>query len=256
MARITKLPKIKVSRKYHDLQTPALVSFAEGTKFSGTGASTPPVADATINTDANTLLLTHNGRQTSTSKTATNTETTQRNAMLADLDKNANYLENAANDAAIAAADAAAGIGLVNAVGFKVAGKGSGKHHYGIVATGPGWVEAHEEKIVKGTEGHIWEYGTTTNKTTPPTATTTRFSLTAQVIFQGLASEAVFAYREASIVPSVHKKTGGGTTGSIPAPSTAKKATKLPTGKGKHPIIDVTNTSPYTFTDWRYTVVP
>ena len=129
MANSTKLPKIKVSRKYHDLQTPALVSFTEGTKFSGTAAGTPPVADATIHADANTLLLTHNGRQTATSKTATNTETTQRNALLANLDKNANYLENAANDAALAAADAAAGIGLVNAVGFKVAGKGNNKRH-------------------------------------------------------------------------------------------------------------------------------
>lgn len=252
----SKLPKIKVSRNYHKLETPALVSFADGIKFAGTTASNPTESDANIAAFANTLIGTHNSRQTVPGKNATNNERAQRTALLNALDKNANYLENEANEAAVTAGDAAVGYALVGAVGFKVAGKKGGARHYGVVNTGPGWVEAHEEKTVKGYEGHIWEFGTTTNKTTPPTATTIRFTLTSQCIFDHLTSGTVFAYREASIVPT-GKKAGGGTGGgAIPAPSTARKATKLPTGKGNHPVIDITNSSPYTFTDWQYAIVP
>lgn len=252
-----KLQKVKVSRDYHGYDTPTLYSFAHGTKFTGTSANTPPVGDGTVYSHADAMLATHTGRQTVQAKTATDTEAVQRNTLLNDLDQNANYLENAANNAAIAAGDAGVGKALISDVGFKVAGKGVHKAHYGVTKTGPGWVQAHEEKIHKGEEGHVWEFGTAANKTTPPGSTKQRFSLDSTVTFQHLVSGSIFAYREASIVPTRSKKVSGshGTT-AIPAPSTGKKASQLPMGPGKHTVIDVTDDNPYAFGDWRFAVVP
>jgi hypothetical protein len=249
------LPKVKALRSYHQLDTPGLYSFASGLKFAGTAANTPPEDDSVISTYAGDMMSTHTSRQTVSSKTLTSTEKTKRTILLTALDKNVAYLEGAANDAAIAAGDVEAGKALISSVGFLVAGKGNTSNHTGFVSTGIGWTQAHEAKAKKGTEGHLWEFGITTAKDVVPINTKDHFTLESTCIFSNIPSNSVFAYRHASISPVGKKKKSGGTVKSTP--STQKtNASLLPVSQGSHPVIDITNNSPYVFGAWRYIIIP
>lgn len=250
------VPRLKVSRSYHKLSTPDLHSFAKGTKFTADPlATSPAVNDATIYADADAMLATHNNRQTHPSKDQTSNENLERQTLLLALDKNAAYLEGVANDAALAAGNAEAGKAVITRIGFFVAGKRGGKKHFGIVKTGPGWAEAREPKTVKGVEGHMWRYGTTTAKNVAPTVTKDRFTFEADVFFNNIASGSVFAYSHAPVLPVPKKKKGSGPS-VPPASSTQKSTGSIPLGSGKHPVIDFANDNPFTFGDWHYAVIP
>jgi hypothetical protein len=252
----SKLPKVKLLRSYHKLDTPSLYSFAMGLKFTGTVANNPPEADSVISTYAGDMMGTHNSRQTASAKTLTSTEKSKRTVLLNALDKNAAYLEGAANDAAIAAGDVEAGKALVSSVGFLLAGKRGGTHHTGVVNTGTGWAQVHEAKLKKGAEGHVWESGITSAKGVIPTSTKESFTLESTCIFNNIPSSSVFAYRHASVSEVGKKKTGGGTATTTTS-STQKMATSLiASNRANHPVIDFNAGSSYTFGDWRYVVIP
>jgi len=250
-----KFPKIKVSRKYKQLSVPALGSFAKGTVFTGDpDATTPPNNDTQIHALADTVLTTHTSRQTSSSKTLSASEHEQRDILIEALDENANYLENVANKVAKANGDINAGYAVVTRIGFQYTNKTGAKRNTGITDVGIGWVHAHEAKSKKGVEGHIWEGGTTTAKSIPPTSVNRAYTLEADCIFSNLASGTIFAYRHASIVPVAHSaKTS---TPATPHSSVSKTASVIPMSKAKHPVIDFNKPIAYQFGEWRYVVVP
>ncbi len=249
------LPKIKTSRDYHNLNDSELGDFAYGIKFTGDPDATSPFdTDASVQALAAAMRTTHSGRQISTSKTATSSDTSERDALLRALDENASYLDVIANRVAKAKGDVEAGKGVITRIGFAVAGKGTGKHAEGVVGTGVGWVHVREAKAKKGEEGHIWEGGPTSSKGVPPPTTQHWYTLEVECIFNNIPSGTVFGYRHASVVPVKHK--------SKPAvkpaisSATSKSATLPLLTKGNHPVIDFKNTSPYVYGEWRYVVTP
>lgn len=250
-----KLPKIKTSRKYKKLGTPALVAFAKGTKFQGdTDATTPTYNDVAVHGAADNLLAANSLRQINPSKQNTEAEQLCRNILIDMLDANANYLETIANKVAKTAGDVSAGYSVVNRIGFLVAGKGNGKRNIGFIDSGVGWAHAHEAKSRKGYEGHVWNCGVTTAKGTPPEDTSIMFSLEADFIFTGIASGAVFAYCHGSIVPISHNTapSGQAPSGSV----LAKSATMTPMSTSKHPMGNINDNTNVVFGEWRYIVIP
>jgi hypothetical protein len=256
IAVIKNLPKLKVSHSYKKLKIPGLHSFAHGTKFSGDPlCGSPDVADATIYSQADNMWSAYNVWLTNPSKAQTALVKSLRKTLLTSLDLNANYLEGKANGASIAAGDIEVGINVINRMNFQVAGKGIMQRIIGIVATGIGWVHAHEAKTVKGVEGHVWEAGPTTAKGVPPPTVKRWFTLESDCIFTGIPSGTIIGYHHASIVPVGRKSTPTGLP-VIPKAATSKIASLLPVSKSKHPMIDFNNADPYTFGDWRYAITP
>ncbi len=255
---IKNLGKLKVSRKYKQLKTPALHSWAHGTKFTGDAlCGSPDVPDATIYTDADNMQNAYSLLSTNPSAAQRALVKSLRKTLLTALDLNANYLEGKANGAAIAAGDIEIGINVITRIGFQVAGKGVAHRIAGIVDAGTGWVHVREAKSVKGNEGHVWEGGTTPTKGVPPTTYNTWFDLECDLIFSNIPSGTIIAYRHASVTPAAHKVTPS--TGSLtPLLKTAasKIASLVPVNKSKHPVVDFTKAITYQFGDWRFTVTP
>ena len=249
------LPKIKTSRKYKKLSTPALAAFAKGTKFQGDAdATSPTYNDAAVHGAADNLLASNSLRQINPSKQNTEAEKLCRNILIDMLDANANYLDTIANKVAKTAGDVTAGYAVINRIGFLVAGKGSGKRNIGFIDSGIGWAHAHEAKSRKGTEGHVWNCGVPEAKGTPPEETNTFYRIEADFIFTGAASGSVLAYRHGSIVPVNQKTTP---SGQAPSGSVlAKSATIIPMSTKKHPMCDINATTNVVFGEWRYIVIP
>jgi hypothetical protein len=256
---IKNLGKIKVSRKYKQMKTPALHSWAHGTKFTGDPlCGSPDVADTAIYSAADAMQAAYSLMQTNPSKANTASVKSLRRTLLTALDLNANYLEGKANAASIAAGDIEVGINVINRIGFQVAGKGTAHRIAGIVDAGIGWVHVREVRIKTGSLGHAWEGGICTAKGVPPTSFNTWFGLECDVIFDNIPSGSVIGYRHASIVPAVSKT--GTTAGVTPAltpvkSAAAKTASLVPVSKSKHPVYDFSKAITYQFGDWRYTVV-
>ncbi|HEX7413748.1 MAG TPA: hypothetical protein VF411_06840 [Bacteroidia bacterium] len=130
----TSLPKSKVSKEYHSLDTTNLCEFANGINTNephinnptGTPPVVPIVTSVTLRGKATALLNIHSGRQTLPPTTTANQEDVAKTDLLHNLDKLANQVDTVAQDAAIAAADASAAEAVITGVGFKVAGKSTG----------------------------------------------------------------------------------------------------------------------------------
>lgn len=256
---IKNLSKIKVSRKYKQLKTPALHSWVHGTKFTGDPiAGSPDVPDGTMYADADAMQAAYSLLSTNPSKSQRALVKSLRKTLLTALDLNANYLEGKANGAAIAAGDIEVGIGVITRIGFQVAGKGLAHRIAGIVDAGVGWVHVREAKSVKGNEGHVWEGGIASAKGVPPVNVNRWFNLECDCIFDNIPSGSIIGYRHASIIPASHKASpsGGGTAMPTGKTIASKASSLVPQSKSKHPIYDFTKAFTYQFGDWRFTVTP
>ncbi|MBI3502674.1 MAG: hypothetical protein HY063_12860 [Bacteroidetes bacterium] len=248
------LKKAKVATDFQKLSASDLATFADGTVTGLTGNANlpaPTIALATITTQTtalrNTLKLIASGN---TSKTITAQAATQANALMLSLGTNGHYVEDTANT--IAAGDLKKAEGIITSSGYKLKKKATPHpRDFEVVETGPGFVHLRAKKAKKGAEGHIWRYGITTAKGTPPTTVIVRFTLGADIIISDLASNTVVGAQHASILPVAHtKKTDPSST------QTSKTATQVALSKTRHPMYSNMVADPYQWTDFIYAVIP
>ena len=204
-------------------------------------------------TAATVLQTIHNNRNTNPPNSTSDDETVQFNIVERMYNKVGAYVEGVANDAAVAAGDVAKGNAVVNRVGYTLKKKGSAKKpDFGVVASGPNFVQLHTQKVKKGTEAHLWRFAITTAKGIAPAKTILVyvFTLECDVVIQDIPSGSVLAVQHASIVSVSHSKKTNGSN-----PLSTKKASPLAQSKTKHPVFSYNTSDPYTWTDFLYAVV-
>src|SRR5690242_7792771 len=95
------LPKIVVITDISALSTPDMVSEAKGVKLTGDpDATTPPVTDTILNTEADDLQDIHTARQTNPPTKTADDEIVQRDILVEDYKLDAQYVEGVANKVA------------------------------------------------------------------------------------------------------------------------------------------------------------
>lgn len=163
------LPKIVVIKNILPMDTPDMVSETLGIKFTGDAdATTPPVGDAALHGEANTLQTIHGKRQTNPPTATADDEDIQRRKVARAYARDARYVEEVANDVAEAAADVAAGEIVVTRLGFKLKKAASiNARSFEVYADGIGWLHVHAPAADK-TAAYVWQYGITPTKGTPP----------------------------------------------------------------------------------------
>jgi hypothetical protein len=255
MTKSKNLQKIKIARTYKKQDTAGLCKTSNGIKLTGDAdATTPPVTDTVLKQKATALLATNSLRQTDRSQATTDLEIQQKNDLIRQLDKDASYVEGVANDVAVAKGDVAAGEAVVTRIGFQLKKRGVAKpRDFEQVKSDPGTIHLHVKKAKPGIEGHLWRYGGTTAKDTPPPATALKLRVTVEsdIILGDLTSGSIIAAQHASVVGVSHtKKTGAATS------FTSKAASSVATNKAKHPVFSDKQTDPYNWTGFIYVVVP
>ena len=247
------LPKIKVSLGTSNTKTLDLISAVQSVKTTGDpDAGTPPVTDADQYAAAAILQTIHNNRNTNPPTSSAAAEKVQFNISVRMYNKVGAYIEGVANDVAVAAGDVAAGIAVVNRTGYKLKKKTGGKRpDFGVVASGPNFIQCHVKKVRKGTEGHLWRFAITTAKGVAPAQTilVTVFTIECDVLIQNIPSGSILAIQHASVVPVSHNTK---TTGSTPV---SGKVSAVAQSKTKHPIFSFTSPDSYTWTDFLYVVI-
>ncbi|MBI3503142.1 MAG: hypothetical protein HY063_15250 [Bacteroidetes bacterium] len=245
--------KAKVSFEFREMDASKLATFGDGTVQGLTGNTnfpSPLVPLSTVNTQVvnlrATLKLIAGGDK---SETLTNQMQQQATALMLSLTSNGHYVEDVANT--LGAGDEKKAEGLILGTGYKLKKKPElHPRDFELVDSGPGWEHYRVKKAKKGNEGHIWRYGITTQKGTPPVIVILRFTLEADIIISDLASGSIVGIQHTSILPVSHtKKTSAATT------QTSKAASSVPANKAKHPVYSHTNADPYLWTDFLYTGV-
>ncbi|MBI3500345.1 MAG: hypothetical protein HY063_00975 [Bacteroidetes bacterium] len=251
--------KAKVSFEFKEMSADALATFGDGTVQGlngNTNFPSPPIALLPATTAGTVSNLIANLRATlqkiasgDKSTALTNQEQQQATALMLALTSNGHYVEDHAND--LGGGDVKKAEGLILTTGYKLKKKTQlHPRDFELVDSGPGWEHYRVKKAKKGTEGHIWRYGITPQKGTPPATVILRFTLEADIIITDLASGTIVGIQHTSILPVSHtKKTSAATT------QTSKTATQIPASKSKHPVYSHTNADPYLWTDFLYTGV-
>ncbi len=241
--------RARVAFVFSKMKEADLASFADGVASKLTGNATfpsPPAPPATISSQAATLRaalasIATGGR----TKALTGQAGAAKRALALSLVADGHYVEDTAN--LVAAGDPAKAASLVTAAGFALAKTPTGgKRTTGIVATGPGWAHGRAPKTAKH-QGNLWRYGITTAKGTPPTTLVMVVTLEADVVIRDLPSGSVLALQHAPVLAA--GKNGAAAGG-------GSHLTPLPASLGKHPAFSNLQTSPYTFGDFAYVVVP
>ncbi|MBI3502798.1 MAG: hypothetical protein HY063_13485 [Bacteroidetes bacterium] len=251
--------KAKVSFEFKEMSADALATFGDGTVQGLTGNSnfpSPPIALLPATTAGTVSNLIANLRATLTkiasgdrATATTKLEHEQATALMLALTSNGHYVEDHAND--LGAGDVNKAEQLILTTGYKLKKKPElHPRDFELVDSGPGWEHYRVKKARKGNEGHIWRYGTTPQKGTPPATVILRFTLEADIIISDLAAGTIVGIQHTSILPVSHtKKTSAATT------QTSKAASSVPANKAKHPVYSHTNADPYLWTDFLYTGV-
>lgn len=245
------IKKAKVSFDFKEMNADALVTFGDGTVTGLTGNGnfpSPLVPLGTVSSQTAALHATLQKIASGDKSTAlTNLEQQQATALMLSLTSNGHYVEDTAN--ALGGGDVKKAEGFILTTGYKLKKKAVlHPRDFEVAANGPGWVHLRVKKARKGAEGHMWRYGITTAKGTPPATVVIHFTLEADIIISDLAAGSIIGIQHASIVPVSHtKKTSAADT------KTSRVATAIPASKGKHPVMSHTNTDPYQWTDFLYT---
>lgn len=245
------LPKIVVATKSYKMNTLELISAAQSVKTTGDpDAGSPPVNDATLQAQANTLQTIHNGRNVSPPTATAAQEKKQKNLLVRSYNKNARYIEGMANDVAAAAGDVNAGIEVVNRTGLKLKKvKLSTSRKFKATSKSEGTVDI-ETKVPARKAGYVRQYGITTAKGIAPTTfSELLISVEADIQVNNLQSGKIYAFREAIVISVKKKKTRVGTT-----PLTEKTASPTNVTKTNRPIF-TDGAVHYVWSDWVYVVV-
>ena len=164
--------------------------------------------------------------------------------------QNAMYIQGIARNAAIAAGDVSVGIQVVIRCGFKVK-KASvpAPRHFKVTPKGAGGVEIITKAVGKRAS-YIREYGLTPTKGVPPTVIAEILvSLEADIYVNNLKSGSIYAFREASVLPTKRS------TPSVVVPSLAKKTATPTISTTSHKVTFSDGNEHYTWSDWVYVIV-
>jgi len=250
---IKNLGKIHVMRVSMRTPTQTLINNGLTVKTAGDpDVTAPPVTDAVFQLQVTKLQTMLTGSKLSPPTYTTGQVKTQKSIVVTSYNKIAANVEGVAEDVAITAGDINAGITVVTRVGFKTGKKGTGKRpDFGVTATGPGFVQVHVKKDVKGNEGHLFRVAIVAAKGTLPAKATliTYYTLACDIIIQDLPTAAILAIQHANVVPATHGKKA-----SITPPLTGKKAAPVTVSKAHHPVFSYANPDPYTWSDFIYGV--
>ena len=242
--------RARVAFEFRTMKEADLASFADGVAIRLTGNATfpsPPVPAATLSTQVGTLraalaAIASSGR----TKVLTAQSKEARLALLLSLVADGHYVEDTSNTAA--AGDSAKAAALVVSAAFALAKTPTGgPKATGVVGTGPGWIHLRDKKDAR-VEAHLWRYGLTSAKGTPPSTLVTLVTLEVDLIIRDLPSGTTLAVQHAAVGPVG--------TGAKKATGAGSGLTTLPAALGKHPVHSNLQTQPYTFGDFAYAVVP
>jgi len=251
----TTIKKAKVSFDFRSQDAARVATMGDATVTGFTGntnftALVVPLVTITTQVTAvrNTLRTIAAGN---TSKALTAQLAQQSNTLMFSLVANGHYVEDTAN--ILAAGDEKKAEQLILATGYKLKKKTTPHpRDFEVVETGVGWVHLRAKKAeAKKQEAHIWRYGLTLKKGTPPETVITRITLEADIIITDLASSTVVGVQHASITSA----TRTGAT-SVASTQTSKAATSIPVSKSRHPLISHASSEPYQWTDFIYAVIP
>ena len=198
------IPKIVVKTDISELDTPDMVSVTLGIVFTGDpDATTPPVNDAALHGEADTLQAIHGKRQTNPPTATADDEDIQRKKVSRAYEKDARYVQDVANDVAEAAADSAAGEIVVTRIGFEL--KQQATPHarsFEVYDSGVAWVHVRTKAVAKKA-AYVWQYGITAAKGTPPAIDINRtiVNLEADIKLTNLESGEIYGFRYATVEP-------------------------------------------------------
>ncbi len=252
----TNMPTIVVVDSTAHMSPLDLIKAAKKVKTTGDAiAGGAPVTDAQMLAGATDLQTKYDATQTKPPTGLTDAVTISFNKLATMYKKNARYLETVSNDAAIAAGDINAGTIVVTRCGYTLK-KGAAKTPKTFKATST--IEGEIDVSTKSGGQHstyIRQYGKTPVKHTPPTVTAELLiGNHVNMSLINLKSGDIYAFREAIIVPTHHKKTGGGTTG-IGSVATAKAASLTPAKGGHTDVFSDGATTHYVWSGWIYVTV-
>jgi hypothetical protein len=248
---VKNLPMITVLLASKKTSTSTLIKDCNLQKTAGDPlVTTPPVNDTTMKSDASTLDTLYTESE-SPLPTATKLQvTTQRNICIAAYNQNAGYIQGIARAAAVAAGDVTAGIQVVIRCGYKVK-KASvpAPRHFKATPKGVGGVEITTKAVGKRAS-YIRQYGTTTAKgVAPTTIAEVLVSLEADIYVNNLKSGTIYAFREASVLPTKRS------TPIVVVPSLALKTATPTIATTSHKVTFSDGAEHYTWSDWIYVIV-
>jgi hypothetical protein len=231
-----------------------VVKEALGLKTTGIAAmSGCTTTDTMVHNAGNLLQTMSNGTLLKPQLYTSNQVLGQKKTTVELYNKVINFMKGACNDAAEQAGDITAGITLANTCGGRIAKKTtSTQTDFGVTAAGPGWVQIHAKKVVKGQEGHIFRCGIVTAKGIIPAKTSCQdfVSLECTIEVTDLTSGTILAINHSGILPVGHSSKTP-----VITPIKLKKATKMAASKKKHPVFNFTSTDPYIWDGWIFVVI-
>jgi hypothetical protein len=150
----------------------------------------------------------------------------------------------------VAAGDVTAGIQVVIRCGYKVKKTAvPAPRHFKVTQKGIGAVEITTKAVGKSAS-YIRVYGTTPTKGVPPTTIAeVLVSIEADIFVNNLKSGTIYAFREASILPTKR------TTPNILTPSLAKKTATPTIATTTHKVTFGDGAEHYSWSDWVYVIV-
>jgi hypothetical protein len=245
----TATKKATVSLEFKTMDASGVATFADGTVVGLTnngkfGAPTVPLT--TVTSQTTTLRATTGQRSAGNKSTAlTKQEASQAGILIQSLTTNGHYVEDTANT--LAAGDVGVAEQLILSTGYTLRPHPApASRSFEVVTTGPGWAHIRAKKTLPtGAEGHLWRFGITTAKGTPPTTLITRFTLAVDIILSDFPSNSIIGVQHASILPT---------------PRAATKAAKAASPKALtasgHVVASYTVADPYQWTGFLYTAIP
>ncbi|MGD0710420.1 MAG: hypothetical protein ABR968_04505 [Bacteroidales bacterium] len=254
MALMKNLSKINLILLKVSDPTELVIKEALGLKTTGVAAMAGcTTTDTMVHNAANLLQTMVNGTVLKPQLYTSNQVQGQKKTTVELYNKVISFMKGACNDAAEQAGDVAAGITLANTCGGRIAKKIAGAQpDFGVTAAGPGWVQIHAKKVVKGMEGHIFRCAVVSAKGVIPAKTSCLdcFSLEGTIEVTDLTSGTILAINHSSILPVGH-----GSRSPVITPLKLKKATKMAASKKKHPVFNITSPDPYVWDGWIFVVI-
>jgi hypothetical protein len=252
------LPKIQVIELTANAPVSVIINEALQIKTTGdANAVAPPVTDAILHAQANTLQSMYTGSKASPPAYTTAQVNVQKNIVITSYNKIVNYLKGVANDVAIAAGDVNSGNSVITRCGANLKKKGvKPPKAFSVVSKIAGSVDV-SSKSVAPKAAYRRQYGVTTAKGIVPTVLSDDvITLEVDVHIDNLQSGKIYGFRETSVLPLTHKTHTGGTigagtlspliTGKSATPTTSNKVSKVTFSDGA---------AHYVYSDWIYVVV-
>lgn len=219
-----KLPKIIVAAKTDEMDTPTLCSSARGVVTAGDpDVTAPPFTDVQLKAQADTTQGIHEQRITNKSPDLTRQEEVEVEKLEEMYKRDAQYVEDKANDVAKASGSVAAGEAVVLRCGFKLKQEShKAPREFEIIASGPGWMHIRVKSVGKR-GGYVWRIGVTNTKgVIPTTFLPLFFTLECEMVITNLNSGSMYGIQFATILPASQSEATPGTQSDSISTSSSK----------------------------------